>query len=147
MEYEVEIIKLGEILRVKASNDIAQNVSSRLPTIMICEETTDIIKYYLDILKDTVKDRYDILKTKGIIRQPTLSYFAIPGSTSVPITGVLHEGHPIIGHAFFLKNSVWHSSEVLEVIGEDVIITRNSVYLLYSKSKSRDKKLKDLGIR
>src|ERR1035437_2771630 len=147
MSNRVYIIKLGNVL--SPLNMLPGGSGDKKATIMLVEEDSivglqDIIGYYISVLRDSVKDRYILMKTKGIVRQPNLNgdWFNTP---SMPVIGV-SDGDPIIGSAFTINNSHWHTSSVLEIIEEDIFITKNSVYLIYNKSKERDKKLKNLGI-
>ena len=40
----------------------------------------------------------------------------------------------------------WSTTVVVNIINDDIIITKNSIYAIHDVSKMRDKKLKDLGI-
>jgi len=140
---EVHIIKIGEVIRLPSTN---RKVST--PMLATVEEYIfgKNIKHYIDILREATKGRYNLMKTNGIIRQPTLSLFnTFTGPSEKELIGI-SDGNPIVGKSFTINNSSWHTSEVIEIIDENIIITRNSVYLLLNKSIDRDKKLKNLGI-
>jgi hypothetical protein len=56
------------------------------------------------------------------------------------------DGLPSIGRSFSMDNSGWLTSRVSQIIDDDIIITDNSVYVIYDISKFRDDKLNILGI-
>ncbi len=132
---EVKIIKIGEILR---------GINDKKPTMMIVEDSNETIKNYLDILKNNVKDNYTIIKTSGIIRQPTKSRYTSKILSEEPLVGI-ETREPIIGESYSIDYGTWSTTTVLDII-DDIIITKNSVYLIDSLSKERDRKLKKLGI-
>lgn len=133
---EVQIIKIGQILG---------SINGGLPTLMV-DENTDISKYYVDILRENVKDTYIIMRTTGIITQPSFSnYNTFAGITKNPLVGI-SDGPPIIGQSYTINNSSWHTSSVIDIIDGNLLVTKNSVYLIYNKSEERDKKLNILGI-
>lgn len=130
---KVEIIKIAEIFR-----------SANKPHIMY--EETPRTKLYVGKLIDFVNENYTnyaAIKSMGVIRQPhfdSLNYLKRTTLTGVP------DGNPIVGKPFTINNSSWHTSVVVDVISDNLFITKNSVYLLYDKSVDRDNKLKELGI-
>jgi hypothetical protein len=127
---KVEIIKIAEIFR-----------TTNTPHIMY--EETPRTKLYVKKLIDFVNENYTnykAIKSMGVIRQPHMNYLKRTILTGVP------DGDPIIGKPFTLNNSSWHTSVVTDIISDELIITKNSVYLLYNKSMDRDNKLKELGI-
>jgi len=124
---EVEIIKLGTILSNK--------------TILIVNDGDSIFNHYIDILRKNYKGDCSFLKsTKEIIGGP---FNFLPGKSNKKLIGELIES-PVVGKTIYLGS--WHSSSVEEIIEEDIIITKNSVYALYNQSKLRNNKLKYLGI-
>ncbi len=156
---EVHIIKIGEI-----------NVEP-FHYIMV-DEDTDIRKYYVDILRDHLHnnlrddqlkiwlqhkfngDRHTIrldrdvkiMKTSGIIRQPTLSrYNTFIGISQEPLIGI-PDDVPIVGSKFTINNFSWGTSIVNYNIDNIIIITKNSVYAIHNKSHFRDTQLKLIGI-
>jgi len=152
---EVHIIKIGEIIGP---------IGERKAYLMV-DEDDDINKYYVNIVREHFKDTHMIMKSSGIIRQPTWSsythmimkssgiirqptwssYNTFVGMTERPVIGI-PDGEPIIGKSFTINNSSWHTSEVKKIIENDILVTRNSVYLLYNKSNHRDRIIKDLGV-
>lgn len=130
---EIEIVKIAEIFR-----------TVNKPHIMY--EETPRTKFYVKKLIDFVNDNYtnyQAIKSMGIIRQPyldSLNYLKRSKLTGIP------DGDPIIGKPFTINNSSWHTSAVVDIISNDLFITKNSVYLLYDKSIDRDNKLRELGI-
>lgn len=136
---KVEIIKLGSILR--------GGVYEITPLIQIIskDETTlneDIISFYLGQLKEYVGDRYLIMKTKGIVGSINFNpYVSIKGPFFI-----INDSLPQIGQKFKCNSGNWGTSIVEEIVSDDVFITKNSVYLIYDKSKFRERKLDDLGI-
>lgn len=134
---KVEVIKIGEILRL----------NQKVPLIMIIKESNPIESHYINKLKNAIGDRYNILNTDGIIR-PSGSNFVsskILSDSSKNIYGV-SDGDPIVGRAYTINNSLWHTSKIEEVIDTDLFITKNSVYALYNKSNMRENTLRDIGI-
>jgi hypothetical protein len=122
---EIEIIKLGTIINNK--------------TILIVNDGDSIFNHYIDILRSNYKGDCSFLKsTKEIVG----STFKWP-IQNLKLIGELN-GKPVVGKSFSLGS--WYSSVVEEIIEEDIIITKNSVYVLYNKSKLRNNKLEDLGI-
>ena len=133
---EVHIIKIGEIVGP---------IGDRKAYLMV-DEDTDINKYYVNILRENLKDAYMIMKSSGIIRQPTWSkYNTFTGISEKPIIGI-PDGDPIIGKSYTINNSSWHTSSVKMIIENTILVTKNSVYLIYSKSNHRDRIIKDLGV-
>jgi hypothetical protein len=121
---EIEIIKLGTIINNK--------------TILIVNDGDSIFNHYIDILRRNYKGDCSFLKsTKEIV-----------GSTFEPMQNLKLIGEllesPVVGKSFSLGS--WYSSVVEEIIEEDIIITKNSVYALYNQSKLRNNKLENLGI-
>jgi hypothetical protein len=122
---EIEIIKLGTIISNK--------------TILIVNDGDSIFNHYIDILRRNYKGDCSFLKTtKEIIGGNFL-----PGKSNKKLIGELLES-PVVGKPIYLGS--WYSSVVEEIIEEDIIITKNSVYVLYNKSKLRNNKLENLGI-
>jgi hypothetical protein len=124
---EIEIIKLGTIINNK--------------TILIVNDGDSIFNHYIDILRKNYKGDCSFLKTtKEIIGGP---FNFLPGKSNKKLIGELLES-PVVGKSFSLGS--WYSSSVEEIIEEDIIITKNSVYALYNQSKLRNNKLENLGI-
>lgn len=146
MNNEVEIIKIGEILR----NDILKNESRFV--VMTVEDDDPTVNYYLSIFKDYVQSylpNYSLLKTQGIIRGSGEDrYFSgnFNGLKSHKHIRGRSDGDPIIGQSFTINNSSWHTSKVDNIIGDNIIMTKNSVYAIHNTSSMREQKLKNLGI-
>lgn len=130
---EVTIYKLADILRTSLN-----------PTIMLISDGDEIISYYVSLLLENKKllDDFSILKTSGgIVSQPSKN----PIIKNVNLNGIADD-YPRPGQIFTINNSSWHTSKVDLVIEGCILVTRNSIYALHSKSFIRDKKLKQIGI-
>ena len=134
---EVEILKIGKIL---------PPIKGNKSTAMVVYDCGPIYDYYVNILKEECKNDYSFLKTEKSI---------ISDRFSTRVAGRIGEGHsyvgkfdddPQVGKSFTLNNGSWGTSVVINIIDEDIIITKNSIYAIHNISKMRDKKLKDLGI-
>lgn len=98
------------------------------PMVMLsCDD--ELINYYIDILINNYKE-YRYQKTNGIIRDKR--YKGIP------------DGEPKVGESFTLDGSRFWTSEVIRVIDDKILITRNSVYALHDISKLREEKIKKI---
>jgi hypothetical protein len=138
MTKEVEILKIGKVLpRVKGNNK---------STIMVVFDAGSIYDYYINILREECKNDYNFLKTEKSI---------IADRFSTRVAGRIGEGHsykgkfddpPQVGESFTVNNGSWSTTPIINIIDNDIIITRNSIYAIHDVSKVRDKKLKDLGI-
>lgn len=130
---EVTIYKLADILRTSLN-----------PTIMLISDGDEIISYYVSLFlenKELLVD-FSILKTSnGIVSQPLKN----PLIKNVNLTGIADD-YPKSGQIFTINNSSWHTSKVDLIIEGCILVTRNSIYALHSKSLIRDKKLKQIGI-
>jgi len=51
-----------------------------------------------------------------------------------------------VGKPFSINGGSWQTSIVEEVIDNVILVTKNSVYVLYNLEELRERKLKDLGI-
>lgn len=81
---EVHIIKIGEIIGP---------IGERKAYLMV-DEDDDINKYYVNIVREHFKDTHMIMKSSGIIRQPTWSsYNTFVGMTERPVIGI-PDGEP-----------------------------------------------------
>lgn len=134
---EVEILKIGKIL---------PPIKGNKSTAMVVYDCGPIYDYYVNILKEECKNDYSFLKTEKSI---------ISDRFSTRVAGRIGEGHsyvgkfdddPQVGKSFTLGNGSWSTTVVVNIINDDIIITRNSIYAIHDVSKMRDKKLKDLGI-
>jgi hypothetical protein len=142
MNKEVEILKIGSILPVSPIKGRVYDTSQfRKKTIMVVYNGGPIFDYYIGILKEKCGDEYKYLKThKNIVGGP-FSYR--PGNNDSRLIGEL-DGDVVIGWSFAVGN--WHSSVVENIIDNNIIITKNSVYAIHNLSDFRDKKLDNIGI-
>ena len=146
MRDKVEIIKIGSIIKDIKANSIVDTIKY----IMLVEESDDDpnTSYYLSILRDYCTSKeIPTMNSRGIIRSTgTDSYqFRWSDKKSKHMSG-FSDGDPIVGQAFTIDHSSWHTSKVVELIGSSIILTKNSVYAIHNKSVVRNDKLKDLGI-
>jgi hypothetical protein len=125
---KIEVIKIGNIIR-----DLSKIGKE---TVMIISDGDEIINFYVSIFKDNYnKDKYNILKTSGsIVGKSSLLY------SGKPVTG-FPDDYPKIGQVFTINNGSWHTSLVIDVIEECVLITRNSIYAIHNESNMREIKL------
>lgn len=144
MTKEIEILKIGSIISPARINGMYD--TSIKPTAMVVHGAGSVYDHYVSILREECKNDYSFLKTdKSII----LDRF------STRVAGRIGEGHsyvgkfddhPQVGKSFTLGNGSWSTTTVINIIDENIIITKNSIYAIHDVSKMRDKKLKDLGI-
>lgn len=143
---EVEIIKLGDVVRAFGKS----------PLIMTVEEDDPIISHYLSILRDQCSHhypQYGFMKTKGIVRSSSEDNYFSGTPFSNPPNMRMHkhrigvsDGCPVVGQSFTINNSSWHTSKIEIIIRENIIITKNSIYAIHDLSTMRYQKLNDLGI-
>jgi hypothetical protein len=135
MTKEIEILKIGTILK---PSDI--RCLDKKTTLMVVFDAGPIFDYYVNILREECKDDYSFLKTaKSIISE----------RFSTRVAGRVGEGHSYVGKFDDypqVGNGSWSTTTVINIIDENIIITKNSIYAIHDVSKMRDKKLKDLGI-
>lgn len=138
MSSEVEIIKIGNIIGPKSfpfSNEGDDKI------ILVATDGDVVYNYYLEILKKN-KPYFRYQKTvQSIVGYPTISYLE-KNKTLIGNS----DGEAIIGKPYTINNSLWHTSNVEEIIENCVLVTKNSIYAIHSLSKLRDKKISDLGI-
>jgi hypothetical protein len=122
----IEIIKIADIIR-----DISGNYKRTgwgKQTIMIISDGDSKIEFYTSLFIKEKSNNYNILKTTGgIVEQPF-------------IIGVCDD-NPVIGKIFTINNSSWHTSKVVDIIENCVLITMNSVYAIHNNSNLRNLKL------
>ncbi len=151
MKKEVEILKIGSIIpsirsRTFESLIVDEGNKESIATIMVVRNGGPVFDHYVSILREKCGDEYKYLKTDQSIvgtpnnRSSRFSKFDKPSDT---LKGMQND-EPEIGKSYGVEN--WYSSTVNEIIDEDILITRNSVYAIHNVSKLRDKKLNDLGI-
>lgn len=137
MKKEVEILKIGTILP-----DIKDG---REFTIMVVYNGGLIFDYYVKILREKCGDEYKYLKTdKSIVGTPSVFRSSLLGSVKAPSLKGIPDGDPMVGQSYSIDGN-WHTSTVNRIVDEDILITKNSVYVIHDVSKLRDKKLQDLG--
>ena len=137
MNREVEILKIGTILPdIKGGREF---------TIMVVYNGGPIFDHYVTILKEKCVDEYKYLKTdKVIVGTPSVFRSSLLGSVKVPSLKGIPDGDPMVGQSYSIDGN-WHTSTVNRIVDEDILITKNSVYVIHDVSKLRDKKLQDLG--
>lgn len=117
----------------------------KLPIMMVVTDSGEPCDTYVKILRDQCPGEYSFLKTSK----------AIVGPPKMGMRGHVYEGHsikgfsdgdPIVGQAYTINNSAWHTSTVERIIEDCVLITKNSVYAIHDPARIRDKKLGELGI-
>lgn len=146
MKKEVEILKIGKIIPDVISKwESSEGKKEGKDTIMIVHNDSPVFDHYVSILREKCGDEYKYLKThKSIVGSPEVFKSSLLGNQkSDTIKGIQNE-EPEIGKSYGVEN--WYSSTVIKIIDEDILITRNSVYVIHNVSKIRDKKLNDLGI-
>lgn len=145
---KVEIIKIGEITP-------GFKPESGQILIMIIEESTPTISHYLNKLKSAGSGKYTTMSTKGIIRPSgdMSSMFSYGGPLSYIVDGEngrniigIPDHDPIIGDYFSINGGLWSTTTIKEIIDNDIIITKNSVYAIHSVSRMRSNALKNLGL-
>ena len=146
MKKEVEILKIGKIIPDVISKwEISEGKKEGKDTIMIVHNDSPVFDYYVSILREKCGDEYKYLKThKSIVGSPEVFKSSLLGKQkSDTIKGIQNE-EPEVGKSY--EVGYWHTSTVMRIIDEDILITRNSVYAIHNPSKIRDKRLNDLGI-
>jgi hypothetical protein len=147
LKKEVEILKIGSIIPAIRSGKgiVDEGNKESISTIMVVFDGGHIFDHYVSILKEKCGDEYKYLKTaQSIVGTPNnrpdrFSKFDNPSDT---LKGIQND-KPEIGKSYGVEN--WYSSTVNRIVDEDILITRNSVYVIHDVSKLRDKKLQDLG--
>jgi len=132
---EVEILKIGTILPdIKGGREF---------TIMVVYNGGPVFDYYVNILKEKCGDEYKYLKTDQAIVGNTSKFNLNKNKIETTLKGIQNDV-PVVGQIFTI--GYWHTSTVMKIIDEDILITRNSVYAIHDVSKLREKRLNDLGI-
>lgn len=142
---KVEILKLGTIMPtapIKGTR-VYDTSQFRNQMVMIVSDGGPIFDYYVSILRKECESSYSFLKTSKSIVGGPFSYR--PGNTfkDIPLVGEL-DSELVIGMSFAVGS--WHSSIVEKIINKNIVITKNSIYVIHNTSDFRDNKLKDLGI-
>lgn len=126
------------ILPIKGTN-IYDTSQFHKPTILIVNNGGEIFDYYVSILKKNCENEYSFLKTdKSIVGTPNVFRRDILKGTS--------DGDPIVGKPYTISNGGWHTSTVIKIVNDNILITKNSVYVIHNISEMREKKINDLGI-
>ena len=146
---EVEIIKLGSIvdaLPIPGTRGQYDTSQFSTKTIQVVSGAGAIYDWYLEILKRELAGRFGFSERE---REAPLERFSsrIAGNitTGWSLKGV-YVSPPEVGNCFSLNLGGWRTSVVLEIIDENIIITKNSIYAIHDPQKMRDKKIRDLGI-
>lgn len=129
---QIEILKLGSIVTTKQANNLR-----RLNIVCDGGPTFD---YYRNLIIKNTSDIFEFYDTSKIfVCGP------IPYNNHQRLIGI-SDSPPMIGHPFTVNNQSWHSSRVVSIIENCIIITKNSVYAIHDSSLFRDQKLTELGI-
>ena len=145
---EVEVIKLGSILDTLPipGTRLYDSSDSGRKTIRVVTDASSTYEWYLDILKKNLSEKFNFSENK--IEEPLVRFSNVVNG--VVSTGYSRKGQfhtpPEIGRPFELDFGGWRTSTVLEIIDENIIITKNSIYAIHHPQKMRDKKIQDLGI-
>jgi hypothetical protein len=135
MNREVEILKIGTILPdIKGGREF---------TIMVVYNGGPIFDYYVNILKEKCGNEYKYLKTDQAIIGTVSKFNLNKNKIETTLKGIQNDV-PVVGQIFTI--GYWHTSTVMKIIDENILITRNSVYVIHDVSKLREKRLNDLGI-
>jgi len=135
MNREVEILKIGTILPdIKGGREF---------TIMVVYNGGPIFDYYVNILKEKCGNEYKYLKTDQAIIGAVSKFNLNKNKIETTLKGIQNDV-PVVGQIFTI--GYWHTSTVMKIIDENILITRNSVYVIHDVSKLREKRLNDLGI-
>ena len=131
---EVEILKIGSILPSVKEGDKS--------TIMVVFNGGPIFDHYVEILKKKCGDKYNYLRTdKAIVG--TIEIGSLSHKKSDIMRGIQND-EPKIGTSYGVGN--WYTSIVNDIIDDNILITRNSVYVIHDISKIREKRLNNLEI-
>jgi hypothetical protein len=134
----VKILKIGSVL--SPTNKFSENYL-KIGTIMIVSDGGSIFDYYIKKLKIDLGDVFKYQKaSQSIVGSPEIRRRL---SNSYELSG-MQSSDPVLGKSYNV--GTWYTSEVIKIIDEDIIITKNSVYAIHNTSKIRDKNLEDLGI-
>lgn len=147
MNREVEILKIGSIVpAIISKHEVNEGKKEGKDTIMVVYNGGPIFDYYVNILKENCGDGYKYLRTdKAIVGRPETFRSSLLGkSTTNSIKGI-QDNEPIVGQSYSIDGH-WRTSEVKKIINNNIIITKNSVYVIHDISELRDKKINDLGI-
>lgn len=135
----VKVAKIGNVMDMRHSKSSkGYMIVTASPDEIIGIPSTSI-EYYLDLLMNKAPD-FSFMKSSGIVRQQ----FNLNRSDNNWIPEGIIETPPVVGRPFNI--GYFHTSDVYQIIDDVILITKNSVYLLYSLIEERDKKLNNLGI-
>lgn len=127
----------GETIEVIKIADIIRDISGKgKQTVMIISDGDSKIEFYTSLFIKEKSNSYNILKTKGVIvRGGTIKNWAEKN-----IMGICDD-NPEVGKIFTINNHAWHTSKVVDIIENCVLITMNSVYAIHNNSNLRNLKL------
>lgn len=134
----------GETIEVIKIADIIRDISGKgKQTIMIISDGDSKIEFYTSLFIKEKSNNYNILKTVGF-SQGDLSDDGVGKhflkERCKAIIGVCDD-NPVIGEIFTINNYSWHTSKVVDIIENCVLITMNSVYAIHNNSNLRNLKL------
>ena len=129
---QVEILKLGSIMTTKQDNNLRR--------LNIVCDGGPIFDYYRNIIIKNTSDVFEFYDTSKVFVCGPLPY-----NNPKRLLGIL-DTLPIIGQPLTMNNKSWHSSRVVSIIEDCIIVTKNSVYVIHDFSHLRDQKLTELGI-
>lgn len=133
---EVEILKIGTII---------PSTKEDKHTIMVVFNGGHIFDHYVGVLKEKCGDKYNYLRTdKAIVGTPEKFRSSLVGHKKLDRIKGFQNDEPKIGVSYGVQD--WYTSTVNDIIDGNILITRNSVYVINDISKVREKRLNDLGI-
>jgi len=112
-----KIFKIGQYLEYFTSGE-----RSEKPLLLIFSKPDPPIGYYTEVLRKASKERYNFLRTNGIIRQD-IGY-------SYGFYDLIE--FPKIGDCFNIGDKGWKTTKVTDIISESIFITENSVYAIHN---------------
>lgn len=129
----IEVIKIADIIRDISVKD--------KQTILIISDGDSKIEFYTSLFIKEKSNNYNILKTTGgIVGQPFPHPFLNSKERGKAIIGVCDD-NPKVGKIFTINDYSWHTSKVVDIIENCVLVTMNSVYVIHNDSNLRNLKL------
>ena len=99
-----------------------------------------IFDYYKNLIIEHTSNIFEFYETPQIYVGGPFPY-----NDPTPLFGPLDE-QPLVGKPLVLRHKRWYSSRVDSIIGNCIIITKNSVYILHEISEVRNQKIQQLGL-
>ena len=139
----------GESIEVIKIADIIRDISGKgKQTFMIISDGDSKIEFYTSLFIKEKSNNYNILKTAGgIVEQPNLynpgfrSPHAVSTTNHSKVKIGVCDDNPKVGKIFTINGYSWHTSKVVDIIENCVLITMNSVYVIHNDSNLRNLKL------